>query len=215
MSDAQVFGPLLDGTDVERALLDHLEAWLGPAGKVGTYVAALRRVKDPEQEQWPQGVSPLRDFTVRHAVNEKWPENQLPMLLAYCPGLAASPSTDGDGTVSAPYACTLTAIASGYDRADATALARLYASAALLAVQQHPSLGGFARDTQWSDLQNLQITRGVQDDRTLMGVALLFSIDVETIFDRTAGPAEPLEDPEQEPGLPLITEKSVDVGMAD
>lgn len=205
-----VWGPMVDGSDVERALLEHLKAWMP------TMVPAVRREKDPAAERWSQGISPIASYTVRHAANEKWPEDQLPMLLAYCPGLYGQPKAEGDGVYSARFACTISAIASGFDMEDCKELSRLYASAARLAIAQHPALGGFAEGAEWIDSQNFQVTRGVEAERSLMSVSDVWAIDVAEVFNRDAGVREPLEDPETEPGdPPLVTSTDAEVELVD
>jgi hypothetical protein len=194
MTATNLFGGLIDGSDVEAALLAHLEKW------ADTYVAQVRRVKDPEGELWPSGVSPVRDYTVRHASADNWPADQLPMLLAHCPNDGGKPSASGNGKVQAKFAVALSAIASGYDMADAKALARLYGSAANMAILQHEDLGEFAAGVEWAGFENMRITRGVEAERSLMAVANMYVITVDAVLDRNAGPREPLEDPDTDPG---------------
>lgn len=205
MSDEAIFGPIIDGDDVEAALLAHLRTWMP------TYLAATRRRKDPTETRWPSGIAPVRSFTVTHAGPEKWPEDQLPMLLAYAPGFAQPPTRDGDGTVSATYACTLTAIVSGYDMADSKTLGRLYAQAAMMAILQKPTLGGFARETQLVDLNNFPVTRGVEAERNLMAVAGVYVIDVDGILNDNAGPAQPTEDVPDGPPAVHTSHATVDL----
>lgn len=200
MTDLDVFGTLVDGEDVERALLQHLAAWMD------TYIGWVRRVKDPAGTRWPDGVAKIESYTVKHAAEEKWPEDQLPMLLAYCPGLAEPPVRRGDGRIEAAYACTLTAIAASVDETDTKALARLYSSAALGAIVQHPTLGGFATETTLGDLRNFPITRGVEAERSLMAVAMTFVIRIDEIVNTDKGAlGDPADDPDATPDdLPRI-----------
>jgi hypothetical protein len=141
------FGPLIDGSDVERALLAHLEYW------VPSYIGQLRAQKDPDEELWPAGVSPIEDYTVRHAAADAWPGDRLPMLLAHCPNDGGEPWVSGEGKVQAKFAVALSAIAEGIDMADAKDLARLYGSAANMILLQKPDLSGagepFAADVEW------------------------------------------------------------------
>lgn len=200
-----VYGQIVDGAEVEAALLAHLRAWM-PA-----YVAEVKRQKDPDDEIWPPsagrplGLEPINSYTVVHEANEKWPENHLPMLLAYCPGLGEPPMAEGDGTYSGRFQVILTAIASGIDLADTKALARLYASAARAAILQHPALGGFAAEDgiDWVGHENYRITKGVEAERNLMGVSDTFLIGVAQILNRDAGPRQPFVSPTDPPDDPL------------
>jgi hypothetical protein len=209
MSDA-AFGPAIDGSDVEAALLAHLELWMP------THLPAMMRRKDPGKTLWPNGVKREITYSVKHAANEKWPEDQLPMLLAYSPGMSADPHMRGDGLMDADYVCVLTAIASGVDIADTKALARLYSSAAREAVLQHPALGDFAAQVRMHAERNFPITRGVEAERNLMGVSVPFTISVEGILNRDSGVREPLEDPDTPPpDAPVVKEPSVEAGLGE
>lgn len=200
-----VFGDFVDGADVEVALLEHLKLWMP------TYVEEVRRQKDPLEDTW-RSVAPIRSFTVVHQADQKWPEDQLPMLLAYAPGLAAEPDAEGAGPMGAIYECALTAIASGSGMADSKALARLYATAAKGAILQHESLGGFALGTRWTNEKNYPLTGFADRERSLMAVSAVYQIEVEAVLDRHAGIAEPEVDPESPADpLPEITSTDVEV----
>lgn len=212
-----LFGINVDGDDVEAALLAHLKRWMP------SYVPDIVREKDPDGERWPGGVGPMvpggppsvlpvHEFTVKHAADEKWPEDQLPMLLAHCPGFAAPPSYEGDGTVSASFLVNLSAIASGVDIEDTKKLARVYGSAANKIITQKPDLGGFAENTQWVDLKNFPISKGVEGERNLMAVANVYIITVAKVLDHQEGPDAPLEEPNESPGeRPVAKKTSEDV----
>lgn len=189
----EVFGPLIDGSDVEEALLAHLERW------TPTTIAAVRRRRDPEGKTWPNGIAPIRSFTVVHAVAQKWPEDQLPMYLAYSPGMLGAPTVDGEGLMRATWSMTLTAIASGSDIGDTKALARVYSTAAKLAILQHPDLGEFARATDLVAEENFPVSRGVEAERQLMAVATGYTVEVDDVLDTNAGPLDPAKDPETPP----------------
>lgn len=193
MSWADVFGELIDGDDVEAAVLAHLQKW------EETHLAAAMALKDPDSAIWPEGVSELKSYTVVHAANDNWPEDQLPMQLVYAPGLAEPPVSDGEGGIDVRYSCLITSIASGFDQADSKKLARLYASVGMLSMLQDPSLSGFARAVHWVDLNNFPVTRGVRTERNLMAVTVSYIIDVPQVIDVQAGVKVPLADPGVEP----------------
>lgn len=206
MTATDLFGLSIDGDDVEAALLAHLRKWMP------TYVGDAVRIRDPEGKLWPEGILPVREYTVRHAADEKWPEDQLPMLLAHCPGFAAPPVRQGDGQVGAMFLVNLSAIASGVDIEDTKRLARVYASAANKAIMQKPDLGGFAEETAWMDMKNFPITRGVEAERNLMAVANVYVISVANVLELDAGPDAPLKDPSESPGeRPVAKTVSSDV----
>lgn len=198
------FGTTVDGDDVEGVLLDFLREWMP------SYLGDAVRIKDPDQKLWPGGVGdpaetglpsvlPIRDYTVKHAAQENWPEDQLPMLLAHCPGFGQPPSYEGDGTVTGFYLVNLSAIASGSSIEDTKRLARVYGSAAAKIIAQKPDLGGFATNTQWMDLKNMR-PPGADRERNIMAVVNVFQIEVPNIFDGNEGPPDPLPEPGESPG---------------
>lgn len=187
-----VFGPSLDSADVEAAVLAHLRAWMP------TTIPEIRRQKDPDGKLWPDGVEAIREYTVSHAqaVAHKWPEDQLPMLIAESPGMEGDPYEQGDGTVSAIYGIAVTAIASGATQADTKALARLYASAARMAMLQEPSLAAgtdtpFAGGVAMGAERIAPVRRGVEAERNLLAVTYPFLIEVNEILNVNGGPLKP------------------------
>lgn len=195
-----VYGEILDSADVEAALIAHLRAWM-PAT-----IQYVRKIKDPTGEKWPEGVAEIREYGVSHAAAaaHKWPEDQLPMAVAQSPGMEDAPVVEGDGNVAATYGIVLTVIASSITMEDAKELARLYASAARLAIMQNPALDAgtgvpFAEHVSMGAERNVQIRRGVEVERNLMAVSVPYLIGVPTILNVTAGPVELPEDPEVEP----------------
>jgi hypothetical protein len=193
-----LIGPLIDGSDVERALLAHLEYWMP------SYLGQLLLQKDPDKELWPAGVSPIEQYTVRHAAADAWPSDYLPMLLAHCPNDGGEPWQASDGKVQVKFAVGLSAIAEGIDTQDSKDLARLYASAALLAIMQKPDLAGggepFAAGVKWHGFENMRVTRGVEAERSLMATGNLYTVTVDGALNTLAGLDAPLEDPDEDLG---------------
>lgn len=198
------FGQTIDGHDVERALLAHLEKWMR------SYLGDAVREKDPDQELWPGGVGdpsklgkpavlPVREFTTRHAAAERWPAEQLPMLLAHSPGFAKPPTEEGDGTLTGFFLINLSAIASGGGIEDTKTLARVYGSAAAKAIMQKRGLGGFAAGVEWADMKQMRPPEAPME-RSIMSVVNVFVVEVHDIMNTEDGPAEPLPDPDTSPG---------------
>jgi hypothetical protein len=195
-----LWGPVTDGADVEAALVAHLRHWMPAAAQY------VRRAKDPDNTLWPAGIADIREYGVSHAdaAAQKWPEDQLPMLIAQSPGMEGDPFTEEEGNVSAVYGVVLSAIASSVTIADAKALARLYASAARLAIIQHPSLDAgtgvaFASHVAQGAERNGQVRRGIEGERNLMVCSVPYLIEVPTIMVAEGGPREVPDDIEVEP----------------
>lgn len=208
-----VWGTLLDGSDVERALLAHLRHWMPAAS---SYV---RRIKDPDEQRWPKRedgtfIEPIHEYGVSHAdaAAQKWPEDQLPMLIAQSPGMEDDPVVEEGGRVSAVYGVALSAIASSVTAEDAKELARLYASAARLAIIQNPQLdagtGDFFSDhVQMGRERNGQVRRGIEGERNLMICTIPYLIAVPQILDVSGGPIVVPEDVDEEtPDWPRVKE---------
>lgn len=203
-----VYGDILDGSDVENALLAHLRYWMPSA------TAFVRRHKDPDEERWPDGIAAIREYGVSHAdaVAQKFPEDQLPMLIAQSPGMEEDPVVEEGGRVSAVYGVALSAIASSVTAEDAKELARLYAAAARLAIMQNPQLDAgtgdfFADHVKMGRERNGQVRRGIEGERNLMICTIPFLIAVPQIMDVSGGPVVAPEDPEEEtPDWPTIKE---------
>lgn len=193
-----IFGEILDASHVEAALVAHLQTW-SP-----TYVAEIERQRDPAHTRWPNGLAPIRNYTVVHSAEEKFPEDQLPMILIFSPGLAAPPEYHGGGETSAIYAAAVAAIASADTLANTKAITRAYASAAKAAIVQHEDLGGFALGTRWIDERNYPIVAGVEVERNLMAVSMTFEIEIENVLERDTGPLAPVEPPEEAPPEPPV-----------
>lgn len=208
-----VWGSILDGADVERALIAHLKFWMPSAS------AYVRKIKDPAAERWPERddgtfIAPIRGYGVSHAdaVAQKFPEDQLPMLIAQSPGMEDDPVVEEGGRVSAVYGVALSAIASSVTPEDAKELARLYASAARLAIMQNPQLDAgtgdaFAEHVRMGRERNGQVRRGIEGERNLMICTVPYLIAVPQILDLSGGPLVAPEDPEEEaPEWPRVKE---------
>lgn len=193
-----VFGPSIDSDDVERAVIAHLEAWLP------TYVAEIRRIKDPESKRWPDGIEDIRSFSVTHYEGH-WPENQLPAVIVQSPGEVDDPRIEEAGRVIGYFGASILCVAEGGDEEDSKILARLYASAVRMAMIQHPDLGDFANGVGMGPELNDAITRGVEAERSLAGSVRRYVLEVENVVNAREGPLEPLEDPEKPPeGWPEV-----------
>lgn len=210
-----IFGPLIDSADAEAAMIAFLREWI-PTG-----VGYALRVKDPDGEIWPEGVAAIREIRASHLVADRWPEDQLPMLLISSPGETKDPVVAEDGRVTRYYGLVVGAIASGVNEADAKALARLYNSAAGLMIGQSPHLpskalhpDGFADGLSLGPTSNSQITKGVDAERNLMGVWTPFEVQVDNTMQIDKGVSAPLDDPSVEPeDRPVVKKGGAEVAV--
>jgi hypothetical protein len=198
-----IFGPSIDSDDVERAVITHLQSWLP------IYIPAIRRIKDPNNERWPEGVAAIRSYSVTHYEGH-WPENQIPALVVQSPGEVDDPRTEEDGRVIGFFGVSIMVVCEGGGEDpedDAKTLSRLYASAIRMAMMQHPDLSGFSNAVGMGPELNDAITRGVEAERSLAGSVRRYVVEVENVVNLKEGPLEPLEDPEAPPdGWPHVKE---------
>lgn len=214
---AGIFGPSLDGADVEAATIAFLEYWMP------TYVPQQRRHRDPDGERWPDGIEGINSYTttVEELAATKYPEDQLPAIVVASPGEDADPRIEGNGRTTSYFRLAVIAIAEGGGddpTEDAGLLARVFAGAARQAISQHPDLksdlypDGFSNAVTLKPGRNDVIARGVDARRNLAACAYPFVLEVAGVLDVLEGPGEPLSDPENPPaGRQKITKGSIDV----
>lgn len=211
MSDANIFGQMVSGFDVERAMVDFLSA---PRGAhqgtwIDTYLGEVERLQgyQPNAIERPRGIVTSSDF-------EKWPEDQVPVYVVICPGVTGPPTRRGDGSYGASFGVGIAAVASDVDAdgnstASSRKLAQAHGLAIRTAVTQHKSLGGFANTCKWLDESYRDLI--FDDTRTLATAMIGFEVVVESVV-QTGGPSEPVAIPPDDPGpWPTVTEIDVDV----
>lgn len=204
---ASQFGPIITRLDVEAAVVAHLQAWSL------TYIAEVERQQELDAESLP----PIRNYTTVGSGIEKWPEDQLPMLLIMSTGLAEPPKREGRGLYRASWNCGIAAITAGggADPADsAKRTAGYYQGAVRAAMLQHPSLGGFAAGVTWVDERYDELP--VEQSRSMAAASGFFRIEVEGVADSTGGVATVPDNPyDSPPDLPTADELELEVNPTD
>jgi hypothetical protein len=182
-----VFGTIISAGAVERAVADSLREW------ISTYIGEIERIEgyDPGSIERPLDVISTSDF-------EKWPEDQLPVVLVLNAGLAGQPIRRGDGVHEATWLVALAPVVSDVNAADTRTLALAYAAAIRAAILQHKSLGGFAAGLTWRDENYTDLP--FADTRSLMAGRVVFEVTVEGVVRDSGGPPAPLPDPSDDPG---------------
>lgn len=183
-----IFGPILTGDDVEKAVVAHLKTWST------TYLAEMERQTERAVESLPA----VRSFTTTPREPEKWPEDQLPAILVVSPGLAAVPEVHGDGTMRATWQVGIAAIVEARSEAATRTAAHLYFAHAMAIMLQKAGIGGIADDTLLATPWQYD-TLPVESRRTLGAVYAVFEVAVDKILNTRAGPEVPLDTPYQEP----------------
>lgn len=183
MSEA-LFGPLIDGDVVERAVIEHLQRWLPD------YLAEIERRKGylsagelPVPNNWN---------LVSEDEGSRWPEHQLPSGVVICPGLAAPPVKHGDGSVDASYEVAVAIVVAGRDEHETRRFAHLYGAAVSLIMLQKPGFTGTALEGRVLGVDLLdEEPAGDEKRRTLGSMRQAFSLQLSDVRNARMGPAEP------------------------
>lgn len=188
MSAANLFGAIVTGKQVRRAMEAHLKAWFP------SYIAEVGRSDGRGGGDLPlfRSYSSLLDMP-----DGRYVEDQMPSCVIVAPGLLQQP-TKHRGLYIARWAVNVGAIISGQDQDNTFELTELYAAAIRSAVVQHPGLGGFATATDWLGERYDDIPNDMQ--RTLGAGTVQFLVEVQGAVDAQQGPDVPLIQPVPDPG---------------
>lgn len=199
MSQTNLYGRVVSPAAVERAVVASLKVWLDGA------IGELERV-----DGWAPGsiVRPLD--VVTSSQWEKWPEDQIPVVLVINTGLAGRPTKSHDGIYNATWTVGVSPIVSDVDHDSSRALAAAHAAAIRVALTQHPMLkssinpDGFAHTIDWAgeDYTDLPFL----SSRSLASARVIFDVTVEGVLQTQAGPRTPPADPSVDPGAWPVAE---------
>jgi hypothetical protein len=184
-----VFGPLVSAADVEDQLQTVLERWFP------TYLYAVER-----HVNTVPGTLPLPRGIVRSSGIEKFPEDQLPVLIIASPGLTDPPMADGAGYYTATWRIHLGVQVVAAPNRRALELARWYTlalRACVLQQQQDPELPAPIvpivrvdwRDERYDLLDSI-------DDRTVCVGVVELAVPAAMVTQRNAGPLDPIIGPQ-------------------
>jgi hypothetical protein len=188
MSD--IFGPLIDNTDVESAVSKTVEYW------IDVYLAAKERAKGWSVQTLarPASYNATYDY-------DNWPEGQLPGIAVVCHGTIEDPAYHHQA-VSAWFEVDVDVIVTDQSEATARAGASAYVSALATLITQQAGLCGsgdvaFASDARFVawDLKLPDV-----DNRTLAVGTTQFHVLVSDIFDPSAGPLALSDPSHSDPG---------------
>lgn len=186
------FGAIIAPDSVARAAIATLRAWMP------YYVAELERQSGHDSgDPWPP--APRSYTAIAAASVTTWPEDQLPAVVAICPGLARRPELDGEGLYRATWRLGVGVMVAARDKDSTDRMAGLYGAAARAVIVQHPSLGGFAARSRWMDESLDDVP--IDATRTLRAAVVEFEVDVDGVVSAADGPTEipaPAPDPHDE-----------------
>lgn len=188
MSASNIFGPIVTGMHVRRAMRQHLQRWFP------TYIAEIARLHGKDPATMPLFKSWVSALDMPGG---KYEEHQMPSCIIVAPGLLGEPVKRG-GLSIATWGVSVGCVVSGQDRENTFDLSELYAAAVRGCVVQHSSLGGFATATDWIGERYDDIPNDML--RTLAAGTVQFAVEVQGAIMPGEGPDEPLVDPIPDPG---------------
>lgn len=182
------FGTIVSGKVVERAVAASLEIWMDG------YLGEMERVDgyDANSIERPRGIVTASEF-------EKWPEDQLPVIVIISSGIQGKPTRRGDGSYEATWQIAVAPIASDMNSEETRDLASTMGAASRAALTQHKRLeselhpDGFGTSMEWVGEVPASIPFG--DSRTLAAMMVMFLVTVDHVVEEAAGPRVPPENP--------------------
>jgi hypothetical protein len=190
MTDS-IFGPIFDGSVLTRAVLATLKSWFP------TYLHEIEL-----QRGYPvRKIPPPRTYVERWRF-DSFPDEQIPIVVAVCPGMAQPPTASGDGVIGGWWALGVGVIAAANTEENSERLAKIYGAAARAILEQKSYL-----DDSW-EFSGINVLNESYEDipdteqsRTMRAAQVICRVRVENIVTKGAGPASPdAPDPDTQPG---------------
>jgi len=203
-----IFGPIFDGSVLTRAVLNTLKAW---------YPTYIREIEI--QRNYATGKIPSPRTYVERWKFDSYPDEQVPIVVAVCPGMAAPPTASGDGSVSGWWILGVGVIAAANTEENSERMAKIYGAAARVIMEQKSFLddswefdGLNVMDESYVDIPD------IEQSRTMRAAQVICQIHVANISNNLAGPAYPdPPDPDEQPGIgwPDVQTVFTDVQMKE
>lgn len=177
-----VYGSIVSGSQVDDAVLAHLQDWL-PA-----YLNEAARQAEVDVPTMPRTWAKRVD-------GSWWPEDRFPVVVVTTQGIQADGvERRGDGAAGGWFVVSVTAFVNGKSADDARLTAQTYTAALRAAVVQHGALGGFAQAIDWRG-EGYDLIDAEDEARVYAGGQIVIGVLVEEIVNAFGGPATPPTDP--------------------
>lgn len=185
-----VFFPIVDGSQLEDAVLQTLQDWFLTYTREFEIQRGIPRDYIPQPRSWVVADNGEREGA-----------DQLPSIVVVSPGLTGEPLMDGEGNFRAAWIIGVGIFVSARTRSDTSQLSRQYAAIVRAILLQKASLDGSVNVSmmRWMDESyddNFQFT----DEQTISFAQITFNIEVYGVVHRFKGPVGP-PDPETQPGM--------------
>lgn len=188
------FGEIFVSAKLEQTIIDTLKRWFP------TYLQEIELQLGRTRGQIPAPKS----WAVRNRF-DKMPENQMPGIVVFIPGLDDVPTMEGDGTIMATWRVGIAGIVYTSEPNTTNLVAKIYGAVIRGIMEQK---GGEAKvfsgiklvDETYAEVPQLE------DDGMMGVVALYFRVSVDQVVNKYLGPASPIPDPDTQPGAqyPLV-----------
>lgn len=190
-----IFGRVVSDDQVEDAVIATLQKWFS------TMLSEVERQNGLEAHYYerPQG------FTSRTAF-DKWPEEQLPLVIVICPGIEDDPLKEGGGLYRSRYDVGIVVVVSSIDKDSTRRVAQRMGAAIRMTMAKKSSLDGAfdgdVRGIDWVGTRNNELRP--EDDRTIWANRQLFTVEIGNVLTKGGGPKtpEPYDTPTGEPADP-------------
>jgi hypothetical protein len=137
----------------------------------------------------PCMIPPPRTYTERWRF-DSYPDDQIPLVVAVCPGMAAIPEHTGDGVYGGWWALGIGIVAAANTEDNSERLAKIYGAAARTILAQRPYL-----DDSW-EFNGVELFDESYDEvpdmeqaRTMRAVQIVTRVRVENVVSMYGGPA--------------------------
>lgn len=192
-----IFGPIIDASRVEDAVLSLLQVWLP------TYLSEVERQAGMTAGQLarPRSWQAVNDV-------DNWPENQLPAVFVVPTGTTGEPERLGDGTYSTWWAFGVVAVTPANDEVHARRNAQLYTAAIRALLLHRQSLGGLGTATVWTG-ERFDAGSLSGRNRTLGVGSSEYRVNVMNVVQTGKGPIAP--DPKPDSTEPYDDEPVIQV----
>lgn len=177
-----LFGRIVSDDTVEDAVIATLRKWLP------TMLSEVERQRNLQQgyHERPQDYTSRTEF-------DKWPEEQLPLVIVVCPGISDDPVKEGRGIYRAKYDVGIVVVVSSIDKDSTRRIAQRMGAAVRAVLAKKSSLDGAfegdVRGVDWIGTKNNELK--AEDDRTIWANRQLFSVEIGNVLTKGSGPREP------------------------
>lgn len=210
MTDARVFGPLVSGSRVRRAVLETSHKWLH------TYLAEVERQNGYDAGDLGKPRSWRRPPDIW-----KIGDQQSPAMMVLPPVWQGQPDREGGSRGTSQFTWRIAvAVVVNVGNADpdwAGMVVEDYLAAEGALLEQKRSLGGVASDTRLMDMEAALLSQQVdQRQRSIAAGSVTATVVVRDALRRFDGPLEVPDDPYVDPGeWGQVEDVSTDINQSD